>query len=234
VADSVAAALQRRIASDPSRPFVTVLAPEGRVELSAASFGNWVTKTAGLLTYDLGLEPAAVVDIELPLGWQLLAWLHATWRAGLVVGDQAPELVVRDELATQPPAAPELVWVSRHPLGLPIKPEVQTGLDWSLAARVMPDRFGAPLPAPTGPAVALPELTLSQTELLDFARELVATWSIAPGGRPLVRTVGATWPLLLGAATVPLVADAALIVWVGDTQPDAAVLTAEGVTSVVN
>ena len=91
MSDSFVALLQQRIASDPAHPFVTVVADEGRVELSAVTIGNWISKTAGLLTYDLMLEPGAVVDVELPLSWQALAWQHALWRAGLVVGSGATD-----------------------------------------------------------------------------------------------------------------------------------------------
>ena len=89
MADSIVSLLQQRIATEPARPLVTVISSEGRVELSAVTFGNWVNKTAGLLRDDLGLAPRSLVDVELRMGWQSLAWVHAVWRAGLALGDNA-------------------------------------------------------------------------------------------------------------------------------------------------
>jgi uncharacterized protein (TIGR03089 family) len=74
-------------ADDSARALVTFYddATGERMELSAASLGNWVTKTHFLLLDELGLGPGARALVDLPLHWQrLVVWLGA-WSAGLEV-----------------------------------------------------------------------------------------------------------------------------------------------------
>jgi uncharacterized protein (TIGR03089 family) len=61
-------------AADPARPFVTAYdaATGGRVELSYATFDNWVAKTANLITDGLGAGPGERVALALPAHWQAL------------------------------------------------------------------------------------------------------------------------------------------------------------------
>ncbi|MGF7238961.1 MAG: hypothetical protein ACQSGP_29015, partial [Frankia sp.] len=53
----VAAALARRLATDPARPMLTFYDDQTgeRTELSATTLDNWVAKTANLLTDSLGV-----------------------------------------------------------------------------------------------------------------------------------------------------------------------------------
>jgi uncharacterized protein (TIGR03089 family) len=56
-----------------------------RMELSAASLGNWVAKTHFLLLDELGLGPGDRAFVGLPQHWQrLVVWL-GVWSAGLEV-----------------------------------------------------------------------------------------------------------------------------------------------------
>jgi uncharacterized protein (TIGR03089 family) len=234
VSHSVVALLQQRIASDPAHPFVTVVADEGRVELSAVTIGNWIAKTAGLLTHDLMLEPGDVVDIDLPLSWQALAWQHAVWRAGLVVGSGASgaALCVRDELAALPEGAREIVLVGRHLLGLPIKPEPVTAIDWSSAARHMPDRYVGPAIAADSPALVRDDRVMTHGELLVHARDLAARWSVGSGARVLVDAGHQPIDALLGSAAIPVVTGGSVLLWTSARTPVGADLESEAVTTV--
>ncbi|NEB75744.1 TIGR03089 family protein, partial [Streptomyces sp. SID14478] len=62
-----AALLQAALAADPGRPLVTFYddATGERVELSVATFANWVAKTANLLQGDLNAEPGDRVALLL-------------------------------------------------------------------------------------------------------------------------------------------------------------------------
>ncbi len=62
--------LRSALASDPGRPLVTFYddATGERVELSVATFANWVAKTANLLQADPAAEPGDRVDHEADAG----------------------------------------------------------------------------------------------------------------------------------------------------------------------
>jgi uncharacterized protein (TIGR03089 family) len=241
VTDGVVDLLTRRIATDPAQPFVTVVADAGRVELSAVTIGNWIAKTAGLLRDDLMLSAGDVIDIDLPLGWPAIAWQHAVWRAGMVVGFGEPSaaLLVRDEFASLDGAKVvganlETVLVGRHLLGLPITPEPTGAIDWSSAARPMPDRFGAPKPALDKPAVARFGQTLSHGELVALGRDLATRWAVGSGARALLAATQQPVDALLGAALVPTVTNGSLLLWNVERPPTKADLDSEGVTTVAH
>ncbi|MFD0804425.1 TIGR03089 family protein, partial [Streptomonospora algeriensis] len=89
------------VAADPARPFVTVYdeATGGRVELSFATFDNWVSKTANMLVDGLGAEPGDRVGLALPLHWQSLVWLLACFSTGTIAVAGAPGRVPECDIA---------------------------------------------------------------------------------------------------------------------------------------
>lgn len=78
--------LRSALAADPARPLVTYYddATGERVELSVATFANWVAKTANLLQDGLCAEPGERVALLLPAHWQTAVWLLACASAGVV------------------------------------------------------------------------------------------------------------------------------------------------------
>src|SRR5687767_11353023 len=70
-----------------SRPLVTFYddATGERVELSVATYANWVAKTSSLLQDELGLERGDTVLVDLPAHWLTPVWLGACWSNGLAV-----------------------------------------------------------------------------------------------------------------------------------------------------
>ncbi|MFB4313346.1 TIGR03089 family protein [Actinomadura sp. 21ATH] len=109
--------LRRRVADDPSRPLVTFYddATGERVELSARTFDNWVSKTANLLVDGLAAEPGTRVVLALPPHWQSAAWLMACWAAGL---EAVP---VGTDLGTDPGTGDDPGWIGSgtEPPGTP-------------------------------------------------------------------------------------------------------------------
>ncbi|MCP9944014.1 TIGR03089 family protein [Streptomyces somaliensis] len=86
--------LRSALDADPARPLVTYYddATGERVELSVATFANWVAKTANLLRDGLCAEPGERVALLLPAHWQTAVWLLACASAGVVAdldGDPA-------------------------------------------------------------------------------------------------------------------------------------------------
>ncbi|GAA3231916.1 hypothetical protein GCM10020256_46910 [Streptomyces thermocoprophilus] len=86
--------LSSALAADPSRPLVTFYddATGERVELSVATFANWVAKTSNLLQDGMSAEPGDRVALLLPAHWQTAVWLLACASVGVVAdveGDPA-------------------------------------------------------------------------------------------------------------------------------------------------
>src|SRR4051812_5373340 len=89
------------LAGDPARPLITFYddATGERIELSGATFGNWVAKTANLLRDECNVEPGAPVAVLLPAHWQTAVALCAIWSCGAeAVADPAgAEVALADE-----------------------------------------------------------------------------------------------------------------------------------------
>ncbi|MGV2920354.1 TIGR03089 family protein, partial [Streptomyces alfalfae] len=117
--------LRSALAADPGRPLVTFYddATGERVELSVATFANWVAKTANLLQGDLAAEPGDRVALLLPAHWQTAVWLLACSSVGVVAdvgGDPAAaDLVVSgpDTLDVARACSGERVALALRPLG---------------------------------------------------------------------------------------------------------------------
>ena len=58
-----------------------------RIELSVATYANWVAKTAGLAQDELDAERGGLVLVDLPTHWLGAVWLGAAWSLGLTVTD---------------------------------------------------------------------------------------------------------------------------------------------------
>ncbi|ARP70545.1 TIGR03089 family protein [Streptomyces pluripotens] len=117
--------LTSALAADPGRPLVTFYddATGERVELSVATFANWVAKTANLLQGDLCASPGDRVALLLPAHWQTAVWLLACSSVGAIAevdGDPAAaDLVVSgpDSLDAALACAGERVALALRPLG---------------------------------------------------------------------------------------------------------------------
>jgi uncharacterized protein (TIGR03089 family) len=201
------------VQSDPTRPVLTYYDDRTgeRTELSGASLGNWLAKTANLLVDGLGLAPGERALVLLPPHWQTAGVLLGCWAAGLLVATDVPaEPGVPAQVAFLAPGAngghgvaggelaDETYLVGLDPLGLPL-PEVPPGyLDYSAEVRGYGDRF-----APAGGVPA------GQAELCDRAARRAAEFGLERDGRVLVDAAEypdpADWllaPLAAGASIV--------------------------------
>lgn len=139
---------------DATRPFLTSYDPatDVRVEMSFATFDNWVAKTANMLVDGLGALPGDTVALALPLHWQSLAWTVACWVTGTTVvlaEADIPEadVVVADASrvdAALASGAREVVGASLHPLGLPMDDCPPAATDYTQEARGYGDAFAPP------------------------------------------------------------------------------------------
>ncbi|WP_067821280.1 TIGR03089 family protein [Actinomadura kijaniata] len=233
--------LRRRVAADPSRPFVTFYDDRTgeRVELSARTFDNWVAKTANLLVDGLGAQPGTRVVLALPPHWQTAVWLLACWSAGLVArpldpaevrgrgGDlaglvgagpagepyllAAAEEVLPDVL--DDPDAEEVVGLSLHALGGPLADAPAGITDYAVEVRSYGDRFTPPPGVtPDTPALSVTKATFTGAQLVDEARAHAAKWGLDAQDRVLV-DMPYTTPLGVQAGLLaPLTSGASVII----------------------
>lgn len=106
-----AAYITAGVSRDSSKPFITWY-DDGtgeRVELSYATFANWVWKTANYLVDGLDVQPGDRVGVLLPTHWQTVVVWYAALAAGAVV---VP--MTADTLATAGGAT--AVFASEHAL----------------------------------------------------------------------------------------------------------------------
>jgi uncharacterized protein (TIGR03089 family) len=156
--------VQPRASAAGDRPLVTWYhgARGQRVELSLATFRNWLAKTANLLVEELGLEPGDRVAVLAPSHWLGPALLAACWRAGvsavpagpgvelqaareLLAGAGPAACFVHEELLAEVPArfpagAPTLLALTDDLLGRATA-DLGAALPFARLAASMPDHF---------------------------------------------------------------------------------------------
>lgn len=194
-ASTVPELLATLVRTDASRPLVTFYddATGERVELSVATFANWVAKTASLALDELDVEPGELVLVDLPPHWLGAVWLAAAWTAGYCVTTDTTA-VERAGMVVCGPAAVErcaaaaarvpVAALSLRPLGGRFVDPLPDGMtDYGAVVLAQPDSFVpvAP-PGPRSPAWEERGQTFSQEELLS---EAGADPRVGQGGRVL-------------------------------------------------
>ncbi|MQA33284.1 TIGR03089 family protein [Modestobacter roseus] len=221
-ADLLAAAVRR----DPAAPLVTWYddATGARVELSATTLANWVSKTANLLQEEFDTAPGSTVAVALPVHWQTTAVLLGVWSCGAAVLDTAVEddgrladadvvLAAQDRL---PPLEeqdlPELLGLSLHPLGMGMTGYAGPARDFALEVRGHGDVFTPWQPVdPARPGLLAGGAQFSLGELVRTAEELAARLGLVAGDRVLVDERAATEAGPVAWLLAPLAAGASLV-----------------------
>lgn len=222
--------------ADPARPLLTFHdhADGQRVELSVATFANWVAKTANLVRDELDAQPGETLSVRLPLHWQAAVWLQAAWATGLVVtldrDAEADVTVVSHDDGHAGHGS--VVSMGLAPMGLPHPdrtPATPTALDYDREIHAHGDRFDGVAPAPDSVALVEGGVTTTGAEL---ARE--ATVTPPPGGALLVTDDLTTRQVLLGGLLVPLASGAtAVLTRHADPERLAATVAQERVVAAV-
>lgn len=172
--------LRSALAADPARPLVTFYddATGERVELSVATFANWVAKTANLLQGDLAAEPGDRLALLLPAHWQSAVWLLACSSVGVVADVQgdpaAADLVVTgpDTLERARACRGERVALALRPLGGRFPQAPEGFADYAVEVPSQGDRFAPFAPVdPDAPALAVGGIELTGAQLVARARE---------------------------------------------------------------
>ncbi|MEV8547467.1 TIGR03089 family protein [Streptomyces sp. NPDC051572] len=170
--------LRSALAADPGRPLVTFYddATGERVELSVATFANWVAKTANLLQGDLGAGPGDRVAVLLPAHWQTAVWLLACSSVGVVAdvgGDPSGADVVvsgPESLDVARTCGGERVALALRPLGGRF-PQTPAGfVDYAVEVPGQGDRFVAFSPVdPEEPALVVGGSEFTGAEVVERA-----------------------------------------------------------------
>ncbi|MER7763358.1 TIGR03089 family protein [Streptomyces sp. NPDC097619] len=205
--------LRSALATDPARPLVTFYddATGERVELSVATFANWVSKTANLLQGDLGAAPGDRLALLLPAHWQTAVWLLACASVGVVAevaGDPADaDLVVTgpDTLEEARACSGERVALALRPLGGRF-PQPPAGFaDYAVEVPGQGDRFAPFVPVdPAGPGLAVAGTELTHAELVARARADAERIGLEAGARVLVDGDYSSWEGLSAGLFAPM------------------------------
>lgn len=190
------AVLSGLLRADPGRPLITFYdhATDERVELSVATYANWVAKSASLMAEEYDLERGQGLHLDLPAHWLGPVFLGAAWTVGLAIvpAEDADAVVCGpDGLDTWAGRAAEIpvLACSLRPLGVrfadPLPPDVHdVGVEvWS-----QPDAFTAW--DPPGPD----DLALPGTTQGEMWRAAAAGSLLTDGGRLLTEANPASPP----------------------------------------
>ncbi|MFG3499465.1 TIGR03089 family protein [Streptomyces sp. NPDC047928] len=213
--------LRSALAADPARPLVTFYddATGERVELSVATFANWVAKTANLIQDGLSAEPGERLALLLPAHWQTAVWLLACSSVGVVAdldGDPASaDHVVAgpDRLDDGLACSGERLALSLAPLGRRFLPAPPPGYDdYAVAVPSQGDRFAPYVPVdPDGPALRVGGTELTGAQVVARAREDAARRGLTSGSRLLSGLAWDTWEGVSAGLYAPLAGGGAVV-----------------------
>ncbi|MFF2013978.1 TIGR03089 family protein [Streptomyces sp. NPDC058195] len=212
--------LRSALAADPARPLVTFYddATGERVELSVATFANWVAKTANLLQGDLAAEPGDRLALLLPAHWQTAVWLLACSSVGVVAevgGDPADaDLVVSgpDGLEAARACSGERIALALRPLGGRFPQPPEGFADYAVEVPGQGDRFAPFAPVdPEAPALVVDGTELTSAQLVARAREEAGALGLSAGSRLLTGGSYDAWKGLAAGLYAPLAAGASVI-----------------------
>lgn len=216
-----AALLDAALAADPARPLVTYYddTTGERVELSVATFANWVAKTANLLQGDLAAEPGDRLALLLPAHWQTAVWLLACAATGVTAVPADPDPAAADLVVSGPDTLEraractgERVALSLRPLGGRF-PQPPAGFaDYAAEVPGQGDRFQPYAPVdPDAPALDVAGARFTAAELVGRARADAQSAALAPGTRTLSTLGYDTWEGLSAGLYAPLAAGASVV-----------------------
>ncbi|MCX5312738.1 MULTISPECIES: TIGR03089 family protein [unclassified Streptomyces] len=212
--------LRSALAADPARPMVTFYddATGERVELSVATFANWVAKTANLLQGDLAAEPGDRLALLLPAHWQSAVWLLACSSVGVVADVQgdpaAADLVVTgpDTLDAARACRGERIALALRPLGGRFPQPPEGFADYAVEVPSQGDRFAPYAPVdPDAPALTVGGLGLTAAQLVARAREDAVELGLTPGSRLLTGRTYDSWDGLSAGLFAPLAAGGSVV-----------------------
>jgi uncharacterized protein (TIGR03089 family) len=180
----VLAELQKCVRGRGPSPIVTWLSDIGRIELSAITFNNAISKASNFLVDGLELEEGATVSVSLGNHWQSPVWLGTALTTGLTIVDSNPAITFGTNSAAQTwqGAPDEFVVVSRDPFGMPEKDIPAGFINGSAEVRNFGDFYSPSWPvAPDHNAIAVDSGEFTWVQLMQLAQELADAHSLVSG-----------------------------------------------------
>ncbi|MFE9685553.1 TIGR03089 family protein [Streptomyces sp. NPDC006285] len=213
--------LRSALAADPARPLVTFYddATGERVELSVATFANWVAKTANLLQGEMGAEPGERVALLLPAHWQTAVWLLACSSTG-VVAELGGDAGSADHVVAGPgrfedglACSGERVALSLAPLGRRFAQPPGGYADYAVEVPGQGDVFRPYGPVdPEAPALLVAGAQLSGAEVVERARADAGRLDlVGPGARLLSALSYDTWDGVSAGLYAPLASGGSVV-----------------------
>jgi uncharacterized protein (TIGR03089 family) len=176
--------LQKCVRDRGPAPIVTWVSDVGRIELSAITFNNAISKASNFLVDGLELEEDATVNISLGNHWQSAVWLGTALSTGLTIVEDYPAITFGDKSQAQvwQGSPEEFVVVSQDPFGMPDK-EIPNGfVNGSAEVRNFGDFFSPRWPvAPDHNAIAIDSGEFTWSQLMQRAQELADANELKPG-----------------------------------------------------
>ena len=176
--------LQKCVRDRGPAPIVTWVSDVGRIELSAITFNNAISKASNFLVDGLEIEEDATVSVSLGNHWQSPVWLGTALTTGLTIGGHDSAISFGDKSQAQiwQGSPEEFVVVSRDPFGIPDK-EIPAGfVNGSAEVRNFGDYFSPRWPiSPDHNAVAIGSGELTWAQLVQSAQELADANELKPG-----------------------------------------------------
>ncbi|MFD3517051.1 TIGR03089 family protein [Streptomyces sp. NPDC058657] len=212
--------LRSALATDPGRPLVTFYddATGERVELSVATFANWVAKTANLLQGDLSAGPGDRLALHLPAHWQTAVWLLACSSVGVEADvrgkPEAADVVVSgpDSLEAARAGRGERIALALRPLGGRFPQPPEGFADYAVEVPSQGDQFAPFAPVdPEDTALSVGGTELTAAALVERARADAAALGLAPGSRVLSGLSYDTWEGLSSGLYAPLAAGGSIV-----------------------
>ena len=178
------AELQKCVRGRGPSPIVTWLSDIGRIELSAITFNNAISKASNFLVDGLELEEDATVSISLGNHWQSPVWFGVALATGLTIVENDPAITFGTNAAalTWQGSPDEFVVVSRDPFGMPEKDIPAGFINGSAEVRNFGDFFSPRWPvAPDHNAIAIDSGEFTWSQLMQRAQELADAHSLVSG-----------------------------------------------------
>jgi len=176
--------LQKCVRDRGPAPIVTWVSDIGRIELSAITFNNAISKASNFLVDGLELEEDATVSVSLGNHWQSSVWFGVALATGLTIVENDPAITFGDksQVQTWQRSPDEFVVVSRDPFGMPDRDVPEGFVNGSAEVRNFGDFFSPRWSiSPDHNAVAIGSGELTWAQLMQRAQELTDAHELKSG-----------------------------------------------------
>jgi uncharacterized protein (TIGR03089 family) len=176
--------LQLAVKERGPSPLVTWVSAVGRVELSAVTFANAVSKASNFLIDGLELDETSSIAVDLGNHWQSPVWLGTGLATGIKITDSRAGITFGTLAAARlwPGNTDEFVVISQDPFGMPDK-DIPAGFtNGSAEVRNFGDYFAASgTVGQQEPVLLSTDKEFTWDQLVAHSLELAKQYEIEPG-----------------------------------------------------